>query len=458
MKTKAEIRGRMAALMQESKGLVEKYPDFTFPPEAQERSAAILAELTDLKGQLGTIDANEKMASQLNAFAEYLDVPASGAQFPSGKAREDGASREHGQAAGDGNARGKGDGGSRKSISQLILTDAEYGEWYKKMAPDGYFSSKVRLNSPQVHIPGGLKALVTGTSDSSAGVFIEPMKYADQFITRRPLTMRDIITIGQTDTDAIEYIRQVSETNNAAMVPEAQSTAPIGDGTGGTVTAAVGGLKPESGMVFEKVSTTVKTVAHWMPATKRALADAGQMQTLIDGFLRWGLEEELEDQMVLGNGSGENFEGLTNISNLTAQTWDTNLLVTTRRAKTKVRLVGRSAPTAYLLNPYDWENIQLTRADEDGTSGPFLFGGPASTEVPTLWNLPVVECESVPIGTGYVGNFKTLILWDREQAGVQMTDSHADFFVRNLVAILAEARAAFGCIKPGAIVEMDLAA
>jgi hypothetical protein len=64
----------------------------------------------------------------------------------------------------------------------------------------------------------------------------------------------------------------------------------------------------------------------------------------------------------------------------------------------------------------------------------------------------------VPQGVGYVGNFKTLILWDREQAGVQMTDSHNDFFVRNLVAILAEARAAFGCLKPSAIVEMDLTA
>jgi HK97 family phage major capsid protein len=265
--------------------------------------------------------------------------------------------------------------------------------------------------------------------------------------------MRDIVSIATTQSDMIEYVRQVSETNNAAMVPEATSSAVI-DGT--TVTAAMGGLKPESGMVFEKVTTAVKTVAHWMPATKRALADAGQMQNLIDDFLRWGLDEELEDQMVLGNGAGENFEGLTNITNLTAQPWAIDLLVTTRQAKTKVRTVGRMAPTAYLLNPYDWESIQLIRADTGGTSGPFLFGGPAAAEVPTLWNLPVVESESVPQGVGYVGNFRTLVLWDREQANVQITDSHADFFVRNLVAILAEARAAFGCLRPASIVEMDL--
>jgi HK97 family phage major capsid protein len=50
------------------------------------------------------------------------------------------------------------------------------------------------------------------------------------------------------------------------------------------------------------------------------------------------------------------------------------------------------------------------------------------------------------------------VLWDREQAAVQVSDSHADFFVRNLVAILAEMRAAFGVIRPKAFVVIDLTA
>lgn len=449
----AEIRARMALLMTESKGLIEKFPDFLFSDTERDRMVAIDKELGDLKGKLDGAKQSKAMADRLAQFSEYMDTPAagSGPEFPAGKADDSAGEGAQGKA-------GSRDRKQSKSVSQLLLSDGDYSEWFKKMAPHGAFSEKVRVASPQVSIPGGLKALVTGSSDSSAGAFIfnDVQQNLNQFITRRPLVMRDVITIGTTAGDLIEYVRQVSETNNAAMVPEATSTAPIGDGTGGTTTAALGGVKPESGMVFERVTTPVKTVAHWMPATKRSLADAGQMSTLIDSFLRYGLEEELEDQMVLGDGSGENFDGLTNLSGVTSQAWDTNLLVTTRRARTKVRLVGRAAPTAYLLNPYDWENIQLIRADEDGASGPFLFGGPAANEVPTLWNLPVVECESVPQGVGYVGNFKTLILWDREQAGVQITDSHNDFFVRNLIAILAEARAAFGCLKPSAIVEMDL--
>jgi len=39
-----------------------------------------------------------------------------------------------------------------------------------------------------------------------------------------------------------------------------------------------------------------------------------------------------------------------------------------------------------------------------------------------------------------------------------VSDSHSDFFVRNLVAILGELRAAFAVIRPSAFVEVDLTA
>jgi hypothetical protein len=49
-----------------------------------------------------------------------------------------------------------------------------------------------------------------------------------------------------------------------------------------------------------------------------------------------------------------------------------------------------------------------------------------------------------------------MVLWDREQAMISVSDSHADFFIRNLVAILCELRAAMGIIRPTAFVEIDL--
>ena len=349
----------------------------------------------------------------------------------------------------------------RKSLGDKFAADPNFKSWLSSVAPNGHVPETAKgLNSPAVAFDS--KALITGVSDTSAGALVRNDYIGLQVgleLFQRELTIRDLITVGQTDSDAIDYVRVVSTTNNAAPVAEAQSTATIGDGTGGTVTAAVGGLKPESGLTLEKVSTTVKTIAHWLPATKRALSDAAQIRTLIDGFLRYGLEEELEDQIVSGDGTGENFEGILTVSGTQTQAWDTNLLVTTRKARTKVRTVGRARPTAFVFNPADNERIDLLRTEEGGANtGSFMFGSPAGMQVQTLWGLPRIESEAVPAGTGLVGDFRRAVLWDREQAAIQVSDSHADFFVRNLVAILAEMRAGFGVIQPSAFVEIDLTA
>ncbi len=70
----------------------------------------------------------------------------------------------------------------------------------------------------------------------------------------------------------------------------------------------------------------------------------------------------------------------------------------------------------------------------------------------------MVESEGATAGIGYVGDFRKCVLWDREQGSIQVSDSHSDFFIRNMVAILAELRAAFGCVQPNALVEIDLTA
>lgn len=322
------------------------------------------------------------------------------------------------------------------------------------------FGEKMRVQSAAFAVPGtllGSKALVTGVSDTSAGALIQNdfRGLLDPFY-QRPLTIRDLVTTGSTTSDLIEYVRLTSVTNNAAPVAEAQSTLPIGDGTGGTTTPVLGGLKPESAMVLARATTAVRTIAHWIPVTKRALADAAQIRTLIDAFLRYGLEEELEDQMVTGSGSGENFLGLANTSGVQTQaapTGDETILDTTRMARRKVRIGGRAVPTAFAMNPIDWEGIELAKDAENRYYGT----GPFALTAPRLWGLPVVESEAIPAGTIYCGAWNQAVLYDREQATVQATDSHSDFFTRNLVVMLAEMRAAFAVLRPSAFVKITVA-
>ena len=341
---------------------------------------------------------------------------------------------------------GAGDGGapSTKSVGELYTESSEFRDFVANIAPNGVVPETFRIgNSPAFAIEStAIKALTTGASATSAGALVR-RDYAPLVqLPFRPLRIRDVVTIGRTTSDLIEYPRVTSYTNNAAPTAEA------------TNASGSSGVKPESALALEKVTTSVKTIAHWIPATKRALSDAAQIETLINTFLDYGLEEELEDQVINGDGSGENFTGLTNTTGTTAQAWDTNILTTTRKARTKVRTTGRAIATAYVLNPSDWETIDLTQDNENR----YFFGGPTVLGNPRLWGLPVVESEAVTAGEGFVGDMRQVIIWDREQTTIRMSDSHSDFFVRNLVAILAELRAAMGVFRPAAIVEMDLTA
>lgn len=335
--------------------------------------------------------------------------------------------------------------GKGKSIGEQFVSSSEFKDFIGRF-PNGRIPDSAKgLMSPPVQF----KDVLTGGSDTSGGAFVNTdVTGIYETLGRRPLTIRDLISNRQTGSDTVEYVRQVTQVNAAAPVPEASGT------SGGVTAGDVAGTKPEGSMSFEKVTAAVKTIAVWVPATKRALSDAAQLRGLIDDELRADLEETLEDQILNGTGAGENFTGISNTANVQAQAWDTDLLTTTRRARTKVRTVGRSQATAYLLHPNDWERLDLLQDNE----GRYRFGGPTQLGTPTLWGLPVVESEGVTEGVGYVGDFRKAVLWDREQASIQVSDSHADFFVRNLVAILAEMRAAFGVVRPTAFVEMDLTA
>ena len=135
-----------------------------------------------------------------------------------------------------------------------------------------------------------------------------------------------------------------------------------------------------------------------------------------------------------------------------SQAWDTDLLTTIRKARTAVTVTGRSRPTAMAVHPNDAEALDLLKDDQ----GRYYFAGPANGGAERVWRVPVVECEALTEGEGLMGDFRKAVLWDREQANVSVSDSHSDFFIRNMVAILAEMRAAFGLRRPSAFVKVTL--
>lgn len=342
-----------------------------------------------------------------------------------------------------------GDGGPANGQSAQSGTEAIEGAYYRQVLG---MRSATEKATGGILTPAKMRTLVT-SADSSAGLWVRPeFRGLLEPGLVRPLTIRQLVTVLPTQSDAIEYIREASRISAAAPVTEAVQLAHTGD-----VTAT----KAEGGLTFETVTDVVKQLALWVPATKRILADAPQLQDYINSYLTDDLAIELEDQIVSGTG-GAGFTGLFNTTGtqtLGPPAGALTELDLLRRAKRLIVQNARTRATAILANPEDTERWETIKAGTALNSYALASQGALTGQgdgVPPLWGIPVVESEACPVGFALVGDFRRAILFDREQVNISVGTADQDF-IRNIVRVLAEMRAGFGVTRPAAFVEVDLA-
>lgn len=340
------------------------------------------------------------------------------------------------------------------SFGERFAKSNQFKSWMKQVAPNGHIPESAKgINSPafQVDMPFEKKAVLTGASATSGGAFVQNDDTGIYVpMGRKPLKLRDLISIRSTNSDTVEFVQQTAKVTQAAGVAEATSAAmpTVNSSTHAVTLNAGGGYKPEGTMTFVKVSTPVETVAVWIPVTKRALADAAQLRGIIDQELRDSLMDEIENNILFGQATPD-FVGVAETSGILTQSYDTSILTTARKAITNLATNGLEAnPTAFVVAPADWEAVELA----------LFAAAPYLPYQQSMWRIPVVESQYLTAGTAYLANWKQAAMWDRQQVTISVSDSHADFFIRNLVAVLAEARAAFGVLKPKSFVEIATAA
>ena len=261
----------------------------------------------------------------------------------------------------------------------------------------------------------------------------------------RRLTVRDLLPSQRTSSNLVQFVKELLFTNNAAMQ------------TGGSPNSGENVAKAESALTFELANSPVQTLAHWIPASRQILSDAPSLKDYINNRLLYGLKLAEEDQLLNGSGSGNNLSGLiteaTTMSTTGAVTASDTYIDTLRRAMTQVSDSEFEAD-GIVLNPHDWETIQLTKETGSGiSSGAYIFSNPHTAEENRIWGLPVVPTRSIAQGQFLVGAFRLAAgIWDREDATVEVSREHSDFFVKNMVAILCEERLALTVYRPLALI------
>jgi HK97 family phage major capsid protein len=319
-----------------------------------------------------------------------------------------------------------------KTVGELVTESEQWKAAGKSGRPE-MASVDVKTFFPGY---GTKTAIVNATGQN------QPLVMADRapmvMPAERELVIRDLLPVRGTTSNLIEYVRENVFTNNAAIVYSSPNYENV--------------TKPESGITFQMLTAAVATIAHWIPASRQVLADAGMLQGYIEDRLLYGLKYVEEDEILNGDGSAGHLSGL--MTNATAYAGSGAVsadqqLDTLLRAFTQVYTTSLFHPDGAVVNPIDWMKIRIMK----DTQGRYIFGDPNSNQTPSVWGKPLVQSLSIAATRFLTGAFRAgAMLWDREDANVRIAEQHGDFFIRNMVAILAEERLALTIFRPTAFV------
>lgn len=423
LKSRIENMDRVsAAFKMEEKGVVVS-------SEQRDDFRKNLAEAKEIKGLIDDLEGKSSLEA-------YLSEPQGGSA----------AMQSQAQLAG-GNA-----GVQLKTLGQRFTGSDEF----KALVKSGALTMQTAWELGERDIAGGYgqKDVFTGSvAGTTSRGFGQVQRDAMIPMPQRTARVRDLFPVTGTQANLIDYFRVSGFTNNAATVPERAA-----DGT-------AFGLKPQSELSFTVGQAPVRTIAHFEVAHRNVLADEPQLQATIDNELMYGLRLVEDAQILTGSGTGEDLLGILNTPGIQtyAQTTDggTPAVTTETKADAVRRAATRSIlayyePSGLVMHPYDWEDIELTK---DSQGAYIIAGNVAVGAQKQMWRMPVVDTPAITEGTFLVGSFGLgAQLYDREQANIRIAEQHADFFIRNAVAILAEERLALAVKRPESFVKGSFAA
>lgn len=250
---------------------------------------------------------------------------------------------------------------------------------------------------------------------------------------RRRITIRGLLGSGATTSKSVEYSREDVFTDLAGVVSE-------------------GAEKPESDITFEPKQAEVRKIANTITVSSEALADAPALADVVDTTLRYSLSLAEETQLLYGDGTGVNLLGLVPQASAYSAEFTPDLptdLDTIALALLQSELALLPA-SGIVLHPTRWRRMLLTKDSE----GRYLIGsGPGVASPPQLWGIPVSVTPAITENAFLVGAFALgATLFDREEAHVEISTEHEDYFKRNLALILAEERVALAVKRPAAFV------
>lgn len=288
----------------------------------------------------------------------------------------------------------------------------------------------------RANLSASIRAIVNdGHGGSSAGQMPSHPDRSGVFgPVLQPLTLLQVLPSRPTASDSVEHVR-------LNVTGDADRQANEGD------------EKAELDFDGQLVKSAVTTIAGHTTASRQVLSDHASLQTQIDFVIRQKVLSKLEHKIIHGPG-GDDIDGLLNLATVMVPSLTTTPADRIGETVTAMQVLGY-LPNLILMNPTDWLKISTTKTEQEGN---YLFGSPVAPVPLVLWRVPVVLSPAMPEGSVLVIDTAHVTVLDREAPSVMVSNSHLDYFTRNLVKILGEMRAGLEVRDAQAVFLVDLVA
>lgn len=440
-----EIRERLAALAKRGTELLAKSRAGQLSDDELTEWNDAAAEVESLKAEKARLEAMEAQGNAFEQLNRDYNQPAS-ASAARTVTPEQQAALDRGRQGGNGRMRAL----DFRPYGQRVAESAEYqvlrasgwrGNTGAIEVGGSFYHGRFAGEELQGPTPEEIYTLIQTSALPSSPAMIAPYRRPGIAIPDMPeLNVRDAFVNLQTESNSIEFWRELLFTNAAAATAE-------------------GVAAPESALTWEATSVPVRRIAHYIPVTEIALDDEPRLRGLIDGRLMDGLRLVEDEELLEGDGSGEHLRGLLNVSGVQVlddthfaaepvendgNAWeDFDRIV---RARREVRIVGRARANVVMYSPADFERL-ITITDQNGQ---YFSGSPFSDiAITRMRGLLVIEVEALDEGTAVVADGRQFEVYDRMAATVTAGYINDDF-VKGRIALLATERLAFAPIRPAA--------
>ena len=220
--------------------------------------------------------------------------------------------------------------------------------------------------------------------------------------------------------------------------------------TGNAGFVAEGSDKPETTFKVDAKTGQVKTIATWTKVSEQLFADKSQLINILDNNLTHAVDVTVQNQLISGDGLGENLSGISKAGNFTDYATGSGTATNTVDLLRNVAFKMRGANIdnlSIVLNWSDWSALLGLKS----TTNEYLINGILDPVKQTIYGIPVVLSSAMTAGKFAMGNFKMGgIVFDKTAMALEI-DRTGDDFTKNLITIRAERRLGFAVVQPKAI-------